>query len=201
MGRRSRSLRASWRQRVQDICARLKAGSTRPRRCGGSRFPKGRARAERGRSGIPTVEDRLLQRAVARILECRLRSGFSGVLLWISAAAQPASGAAGAARATIVTGKVRQVYEADIRGYFNHINHQWLRRMVAQRIADPVILSLIGKWLKAGVMEDGSSSRTGRGNPARRPDQPVPRQCLSALRARPVVREAVQDDGARARPT
>ena len=43
-------------------------------------------------------------------------------------------------RATLVTKKVRHLYEADIRGYFTHINHQWLRRMVAHRIADGVIL-------------------------------------------------------------
>jgi hypothetical protein len=48
-------------------------------------------------------------------------------------------------RATLITKKVRHLYEADIRGYFNHINHQWLMRMVAHRIADGVILRLIGK--------------------------------------------------------
>ena len=49
----------------------------------------------------------------------------------------------------LVAGMVRHVYEADIRGYFNHINHAWLRKMVAHRIADPVILRLVGKWLRA----------------------------------------------------
>jgi group II intron reverse transcriptase/maturase len=70
-----------------------------------------------------------------------------------------------ALRLQIVTKKVSHVYEADIRGYFNHVNHQWLRQMVADRIADPVILSLIGKWLKAGAMHNGVITRAEEGPP------------------------------------
>ena len=84
------------------------------------------------------------------------------------------------------------MYEADIRGYFDHINHEWLRKMVAHRIADPVILSLIGKWLRAGVMQDGVVVRVARGVAARRPDQSRAREYLPALRSRPMVREEVQ---------
>ena len=72
----------------------------------------------------------------------------------------------------VVTKKVRQVFEADIRGYFNHINHSWLRRMVAYRIADPVVLSLIGKWLNAGVMQDGVVTRSDEGTPQGGPITP-----------------------------
>src|SRR5262249_35814595 len=60
-----------------------------------------------------------------------------------------------ALREQIVTKKVGHVFEADIRGYFTHVSHLWMQRMVRERIADPVILSLIGKWLKAGVMQNG----------------------------------------------
>ena len=76
-------------------------------------------------------------------------------------------------KATLVTKKVRHLYEADIRGYFNHINHQWLKRMVAHRIADGVILRLIGKWLRAGVMQDGVVVRTAAGTPQGGPLSPV----------------------------
>lgn len=65
------------------------------------------------------------------------------------------------------------MYEADIRGYFNHINHRWLRRMLAERIADPVIMSLIGKWLRAGVMKDGVVVRVHEGSPQGGPISPV----------------------------
>lgn len=57
-----------------------------------------------------------------------------------------------ALRLQIVVQEVNHVFEADIRSYFTRISLQWLRKMVAHRIADPAILKLIGKWLKAGAM-------------------------------------------------
>lgn len=73
--------------------------------------------------------------------------------------------ALGALRSQIISGKVRYVFETDIRGYFNHINHQWLMRMLSIRIGDPVILRLVGKWLKAGAMVNGVLVRTEEGTP------------------------------------
>jgi retron-type reverse transcriptase len=63
--------------------------------------------------------------------------------------------ALGTLKARVVTKRVRHLYDADIRGYFTHINHQWLMRMVARHIADGIILRLIGKWLRAGVVQEG----------------------------------------------
>jgi RNA-directed DNA polymerase len=77
-----------------------------------------------------------------------------------------------ALRDHIVTGKVRHLYEADIQGYFTNLNHEWLRRMISLRIADPVITGLIGKWLKAGVMEHGVVARPETGTPQGGPMTP-----------------------------
>jgi group II intron reverse transcriptase/maturase len=57
------------------------------------------------------------------------------------------------------------VLDADIRGFFDAIDHEWLMKFVAHRIADPRILRLIRKWLRAGVSEDGTWSRTSVGTP------------------------------------
>jgi group II intron reverse transcriptase/maturase len=76
-------------------------------------------------------------------------------------------------RMIIVTKKVGHLFEADIRGYFNHIQHEWLQKMVAHRIADPVILRLIGKWLKAGFMMGGVVTRTEEGSPQGGPISPI----------------------------
>ena len=73
----------------------------------------------------------------------------------------------------IVTKKVGHFFEADIRGYFNNIQHEWLQKMVAHRIADPVILRLIGKWLKAGYMVGGVVTRTEEGSPQGGPISPI----------------------------
>jgi group II intron reverse transcriptase/maturase len=65
------------------------------------------------------------------------------------------------------------VYEADIQGYFNRINHGWLRRMIAHRIADPVIQRLVNKWLRAGVIDGGLLKLTREGCPQGGPISPI----------------------------
>jgi RNA-directed DNA polymerase len=158
--------------RVQDICARLKAGTYRAPPVRRVEIPKGPGKVGTRPLGIPTVEDRLVQRAVARIVEAVFEADF----LDCSYGFRPRRSAHQALRtlrSTLVTKKVRHLYEADIRGYFNHINHQWLTRMVAHRIADGVILRLIGKWLRAGVMQDGVVIRTEEGTPQGGPLSPL----------------------------
>src|SRR5437660_3016275 len=158
--------------RVQDICARLKAGTYRAPPVRRVEIPKGPGKVGSRPLGIPTVEDRLVQRAVARIVEAVFEADF----LDCSYGFRPRRSAHDALRtlrATLVTKRVRHLYEADIRGYFNHINHQWLKRMVAHRIADGVILRLIGKWLRAGVMQDGVVVRTEAGIPQGGPISPL----------------------------
>ena len=96
--------------------------------------------------GIPTVEDRLLQRAVAWIVSAIYEPDFLDCSFGYRPGRNPHM-ALKALREHIVTGKVRYVYETDIQGYFTNINHEWRRKMIALRIADPVITGLIGKWL------------------------------------------------------
>jgi group II intron reverse transcriptase/maturase len=122
--------------------------------------------------GIPTVADRLLQRAVARILEAVFEADFLDCSYGFRPGRNPHH-ALQALRQQLVTKKVMQVFEADIRSYFTTINRQWLRKMVAHRIADPVILGLIGKWLNAGAMMDGIVIRTEEGTPQGGPISPV----------------------------
>ena len=114
--------------------------------------------------GIPTVEDRLLQRAVARLLEAVYEQDFLDCSYGFRPKRNPHQALQAVWKAVVTTG-VNYVYEADILGFFNHLNHEWLRKMIAHRIADPVILQLIGKWLKAGVMENGVVMRMADGSP------------------------------------
>jgi group II intron reverse transcriptase/maturase len=138
--------------RIEDLCQRLRAGQYRAPPVRRVDIPKGEGKTRP--LGIPTVEDRLLQRAVARILMAIYDQDFLGCSYGYRPGRNPHQ-ALKALRDHLVTGKVRHVYEADIRGYFTNLNQEWLRRMLALRIADPVITGLIGKWLKAGVMEQG----------------------------------------------
>jgi group II intron reverse transcriptase/maturase len=158
--------------RVQDICARLKAGTYRAPPVRRVAIPKGPGKEGTRPLGIPTVEDRLVQRAVARILEAVFEGDFLDCSYGFRPGRSPHQ-ALRALRGIIVTKKVRHLFEADIRGCFDHINHQWLRQMVAHRIADPVILRLLGKWLRVGVMQGGVVTRTEEGTPQGGPISPV----------------------------
>lgn len=158
--------------RVQDLSGRLKQGAYRAPPVRRVEIPKGPGKVGTRPLGIPTVEDRLLQRAIARILEAVFETDFLECSYGFRPGRNPHD-ALQALRGIIVTKKVGHLFEADIRGYFNHIQHEWLQKMVAHRIGDPVILRLIGKWLNAGFMVGGVVTRTEEGSPQGGPISPI----------------------------
>jgi RNA-directed DNA polymerase len=122
--------------------------------------------------GIPTVEDRMLQAAVARILSAIYEADF----LECSYGFRPGRRAHDALRVVrqeVMTGRADWVVEADIRGFFDNIDHGWMLRMLGLRIGDPWILRLIQKWLKAGIFEGGQVTTPERGTPQGGPVSPV----------------------------
>ena len=150
-------------ERIQDLWRRLRAGQYQAPPVRRVAIPKGHGKTRP--LGIPTVEDRLLQCAVSRILSAIYEQDFLECSFGYRSGRNPHM-ALKALRDHMVTGKVRHVYEADIQGYFTNINHEWLRKMIALRIADPVITGLIGKWLKAGVRDtDGQVLHPVTGSP------------------------------------
>src|ERR1035437_4101284 len=179
MGRAPSRFESELKQRVEEICTQLRAGAYRAPPVRRVEIPKGPGKVGTRPLGIPTVADRLLQRAVARVLEAVFEADFLDCSYGFRPGRNPHH-ALQALRVQIVTKKVGQVFEADIRSYFTRINHQWLRKMVAHRIADPVILSLIGKWLNAGAMQDGDVIYTGEGTPQGGPITPLTQKVMLA---------------------
>jgi RNA-directed DNA polymerase len=102
--------------------------------------------------GIPAVSDKIVQRAAAKILESIYETEFSAH----SYGYRPHTGAQKAVKDLtheLNFGKYGYIVEADIRGFFDAIDHDWLIRMLELRIADRAFLRLIKKWLKAGVLD------------------------------------------------
>lgn len=103
--------------------------------------------------GIPALEDKLLQLAVARILEAIHDSDFLDVS-WGYRRERGARTASRALAGKLATSRCGWVVEADIRGFFDRLDHDWMIRMLEQRVHDAALLRLIRKWLKAGVLEE-----------------------------------------------
>jgi len=102
--------------------------------------------------GIPTIADKLLQIAVAKVLEAIYEQDFLPCIYGY----RPRTGAHKAIKdltSELKSGKYHVVVEADIKGFFNVINHDLLMDMLAKRIDDRPFLKLIRKWLKAGILE------------------------------------------------
>jgi group II intron reverse transcriptase/maturase len=114
--------------------------------------------------GIAALEDKIVQRAVAQVLNAVYETDF----LRFSYGCREGSGPHRALDAVVVgleRRKVNWVLDADIRGFFTNLDHDWLIRFVEHRIGDPRVVRLIRKWLRAGVVEDGQWAKTEQGVP------------------------------------
>ena len=150
--------------------------------------------------GVPTVADRALQRSTAEVLSAIYEQDF----LPCSFGGRPglsAHHALATLNEVIAGGKIGWVLEADLKNFFGSLNHDWVLRFVEHRVGDPRLISLIRRWLKAGVLEDGAGPSERGGNTARRIDQRAAEQPVPALRARPLVRARGQGPVAGRSPT
>ena len=123
-------------ERIADRWRRLKAGQYQAPPVRRVEMPTGNGKTRP--LGIPTGEDRLLHRAVARILSAMYAQDFLACAFGDRTGRNPHM-ARKALRDHLVTGKVRPVDETDMQGDFTHLNHQWLGKRIALRIADPGI--------------------------------------------------------------
>jgi len=150
-------------ENIHQLVERLKRKSYRARLVRRQYIPKGDGKQRP--LGISVTEDKLLQLAGKRLLEAIYEQDF----LPCSYGYRPGVGALEAVDQLTVKlqfGGYRYVVEADIKAFFDNLSHEWLMRMLAERIDDQAILRLIKKWLKAGVLDtDGKVIRPEGGTP------------------------------------
>jgi group II intron reverse transcriptase/maturase len=124
----------------------------------------GKPDGDRRPLGLPTVEDKIVQGAVAEVLS----SIYEGDFMGFSYGFRPGRNAHQALQAlqtVLQKGRVNWVLDADIHRFFDTIDHKELMAVIRRRVADPSLLRLIGKWLAAGVVEEGRRVWQKQGSP------------------------------------
>src|SRR5690348_1570974 len=148
--------------RLADLHSRVHRGAYRAQPSRRVYIPKpdGRQRP----LGVAALEDKVVQQAVVTILNQIYEEDFKGFSYGFRPGRSPHQ-ALDALCVAIQKRRVNWVLDADIRGFFDNMSHEWTMKFVEHRVADRRILRLIQKWLKAGVSEDGQWSETEVGTP------------------------------------
>jgi len=150
------------REKLEDLLGRIHRGAYRARPSRRTYIPK----ADGGQRplGMATIEDKIVQGAVAEVLSAIYEEDFLGFCYGFRVK-RSQHDALDALAVAIMRKKVNWVLDADIRGFFDSISHEWMRRFIEHRIGDERVVRLIQKWLTAGVMEQGEWSKTESGTP------------------------------------
>jgi len=151
------------REKLEDLLGRMKSGRYRAPPVRRVHIPKGDGKETRP-IGIPTLEDKVAQRAIAMLLEAVYEQDF----LDCSFGFRPRRGAQQAlqrVRDVLMEMHGGWVLEIDIRKFFDTLVKKALMELVRQRVRDGVVLRMLGKWLRAGVMEDGEVTYAEAGTP------------------------------------
>jgi RNA-directed DNA polymerase len=148
---------------ITNLLERMKQQAYKPQPARRTYIPKPGTEKKRP-LGIPGYEDKLVQAAITKILNAIYEADF----LDCSYGFRPNRGCHDALKelnTTIEKKKVNYIVDADIRGFFDHVDHEWMMKFVAHRVADPKLQRLIARFLKAGIMEAGIRYDTPEGTP------------------------------------
>ena len=148
---------------LKQLVEKMKSKRYRPKPAKRVYIPKAGKKEKRG-LGIPSVEDKIVQIMLKKILESIYEADF----LDLSYGFRPGRSCHDAVNAldkTVMTKAVNYIVEVDIKGFFDNVSHYWLQRCIEERISDPNLLWLIRRFLKAGVIEAGDYHASKLGTP------------------------------------
>jgi group II intron reverse transcriptase/maturase len=157
-------------QNLKDLYSRLKSGRYQAPVIRRVYIPK--ANGGQRPLGISTIEDRVVQKAVAWVLSAVFEQDFLDCSHGFRPRRSPHT-ALHQLREGMMQHWVRYVVEVDIQGYFDHLSQEWLRKFLRHRVNDGGLLRLINKWLKAGVMDHGVVLHNADGVPQGGPVSPT----------------------------
>ncbi|MEN6412492.1 MAG: group II intron reverse transcriptase/maturase [Veillonellales bacterium] len=158
-------------ENINDLLARMKRQAYKPQSVRRVYIPKPGTDKKRP-LGIPAYEDKLVQLALAKILNAIYEQDF----LECSFGFRPQRSCHDALKvlnAIVNKPAINYVVDADIKGFFDHVDHEWMMKFIKHRIADPNIQRLISRFMKAGVMEVGIRKDTPEGVPQGGPISPI----------------------------
>jgi len=145
-----------------DLVARMKTKRYKPLPARRVYIPKNEH--EKRPLGLPALEDKIVQKGIACLLEAIYEVDFQKC----SYGFRPGRNchqALNVVYTTVTNGPINHVIEADIKGFFDHVSHDWMMKFLAIRINDPSLLLLIRRFLKAGYCESGTWVQTEQGTP------------------------------------
>ena len=149
---------------LQSLLERAKSGTYQAPPVRRVHIPKAGSATETRPLGIPTFEDKVLQRAVVMVLEAIYEQDFKDCSYGFRPERSAHQALESLWKKTMATGG-GWIVEVDIRKFFDTIDHGHLRDLLKRRVRDGVLLRLIGKWLNAGVLEDGCVTHPEAGSP------------------------------------
>jgi RNA-directed DNA polymerase len=149
-------------EKIRELHGRIHRGAYRPE-------PTRRtyiAKADGGRRplGVATIEDKIVQRAVAEVLNAIYEEDFKGFCYGFRKGRRQHD-ALDALSTALERKRVNWVLDADIQSFFDTVDHEWMQKFLEHRIGDKRVVRLILKWLTAGVMEDGEWTESESGTP------------------------------------
>jgi RNA-directed DNA polymerase len=149
---------------LRSLLDRAKSGTYQAPPVRRTYIPKAGSATETRPLGIPTFEDKVLQRAVVMVLEAVYEQDFKDCSYGFRPGRSAHQALERLWKQTMATGG-GWIVEVDIRKFFDAIDHGHLRELLQRRVRDGVLLRLIGKWLNAGVLEDGCVTHPETGSP------------------------------------